>query len=147
MDGVLVSTKSDTNDYNGVHDLVISNESTPSDVAAFGGYIKYFSWVKGVALHNTNFSVPNNYPTLTDQYVLLLTASNFSGTLGSTVDNQNVSTAQNSPPSSNNDVIISPRHNLRSLFSDNSRVFYKPGSLASCGVGTVRNSSIRSRKI
>jgi hypothetical protein len=33
------------------------------------------------------------------------------------------------------------------MFSDNSRVFYKPGSLASCGVGSVRNSSVKSRKI
>lgn len=30
---------------------------------------------------------------------------------------------------------------MQSLFSDNSRVCYKDHSLASCGVGTVRNSS------
>jgi hypothetical protein len=29
---------------------------------------------------------------------------------------------------------------MKSLFSDNSRVYYKPGSLASCGVGGVTNS-------
>ena len=36
---------------------------------------------------------------------------------------------------------------MKPLFTDNSRVYYKPGSLASCGVGTVRNSSVRSKKI
>ena len=28
-----------------------------------------------------------------------------------------------------------------------SGIYYKPGSLAACGVGTVRNSSIKSKKI
>ena len=37
--------------------------------------------------------------------------------------------------------------NLKPLFTDNSLVFYKPGSLASCGVGSVRNSSRKIRKI
>ena len=30
---------------------------------------------------------------------------------------------------------------MKSLFTDNSQVVYKQGSLASCGVGSVRNSS------
>jgi hypothetical protein len=33
------------------------------------------------------------------------------------------------------------------LFTDNSRVYYKPGSLAICGIGSVRNTSVKSRKI
>ena len=34
-----------------------------------------------------------------------------------------------------------PRNNMmKSLFTDNSLVYYKPGSLASGGVGTVKNS-------
>jgi hypothetical protein len=36
---------------------------------------------------------------------------------------------------------------LKSRFTNNAMVFYKPGSLASCGVGTVRNSSAKSSKI
>ena len=36
---------------------------------------------------------------------------------------------------------------MKPLYTDNSLVYYKPGSLASCGIGTVRNSSVRSRKI
>ena len=35
---------------------------------------------------------------------------------------------------------------MKSLFTDNSKVCYKPGSLAPGGVGTVRNSAIKSRK-
>ena len=150
LNGVLISITSDANNYNGAHDLVISNESTPSNETAFGGYITYFSWVKGVALYTSSFSLPTNYPTLTNDHVLLLTASNFSGTLGSSVENVNVSTEQNTPTGflSNNNPQPTPNMpNLKSMFSDNSRVFYKPGSLASCGVGSVRNSSIKSRKI
>lgn len=147
MNGISIFSMNDTNNFNGVNDLIISNESTPSNDAAFGGYITYFSWVKGVALYTNNFTVSNDYPTLTADYVLLLTASNFNGTLGNTVINNNVSNTQNVPPiflSNNNKPNLK---NLKSLFTNNSLVFYKKGSLASCGVGSVRNSSIKSHRI
>ena len=35
---------------------------------------------------------------------------------------------------------------MGSIFTNNAQVFYKPHSLASCGVGTVRNSRFKSRK-
>ena len=158
MNGVSIFSMNDTNNFNGVNDLIISNESTPSTTAAFGGYITYFSWVKGVALYTTNFTVSNNYPSLTSDNVLLLTASSFTGTLGSSVVNNNVSTVQSVPPNflsnnnnnnnnNNNQTNQSIVKNLKSLFSNNSLVFYKQGSLASCGVGSVRNSSVKSRRI
>jgi hypothetical protein len=147
MNGISIRSMNDTNNFNGTNDLIISNESTRSNDAAFGGYIYYFSWVKGVALYTTNFTVSNNYPSLTDDYVLLLTASNFDGTLGSSVENNNVSTIQNTPSNfvSNN---TSNQPTLKKpLFTNNSLVFYNKGSLASCGVGSVRNSSVKSRRI
>ena len=154
MNGSSIFSMNDTNDFNGVSDLIISNESTPSTNAAFGGYITYFSWVKGVALYTNNFTISNNYPSLTNDYVLLLTASTFDGTLGNTVVNNNVSTVQSVPPNflSNNNDNNNPSDEssvkyIKSLFSNNSLVFYKPGSLASCGVGSVRNSSIKRHKI
>ena len=147
MNGISIGSINDINDFNGVNDLIISNESTLSDNAAFGGYIYYFSWVKGVALYINDFTVSNNYPSLTNDYVLLLTASNFLGTLGSSVENNNVSTIQNTPGNSiSNNTSIRPT--LRKpLFTNNSLVFYNKGSLASCGVGSVRNSSVKSRRI
>jgi hypothetical protein len=50
----------------------------------------------------------------------------------------------------NGDPIIQPipipfRVLMTSLFTDNSRVYYKPGSLASCGVGSTRNARHKSR--
>lgn len=152
---------SDTNNFNGTNDLIISNESTPSNGAAFGGYITYFSWVKGVALYTSNFTVSNNYPDVTNDTVLLLTASSLQGTLGNTVVNNNVSTVQNVPTNflssnsnnnnsnnNNNTPITLPNlKNMKSFYTNNSLIFYKPGSLASCGVGSVRNSSIKARKI
>jgi hypothetical protein len=150
MNGNSIGSMDDTNDFNGVNDLIISNESTRSNDAAFGGYIYYFSWVKGVPLYTTNFTVTNNYPSLTNDYVLLLTASNFDGSLGNTVENNNVSTIQNTPSNfiSNNINNTSNQPTLKKpLFSNNSLVFYNKGSLASCGVGSVRNSSVKSRRI
>ena len=43
-------------------------------------------------------------------------------------------------------VPVQPRFSMTSLFSDNSRVYYKQGSLASGGVGTVKNSSHKGKK-
>lgn len=158
MNGVIMTSPiTDTTDFNGVNDLIISNESTLSNSAAFGGYITYFSWVKGVSLYNADFTVPTNYPTLTANYVLLLSANGFDGTLGATVVNNNVSNVPNVPEG----VLSEPTNsggngssanllnmwNIRPLFTDNSRVYYERGSLAACGVGSVRNSSIKSKKI
>ena len=36
---------------------------------------------------------------------------------------------------------------MKSLFSDNSKVCYKPGSFGLGGVGTVRNSRMKANKI
>jgi len=160
MNGNSIFSMNDTNNFNGANDLIISNESTPSNSAAFGGYITYFSWVKGVALYTTNFTVSNYYPSLTSDSILLLTASSFTGSLGSSVVNNNVSTIQSVPPNflSNNNNETNPTNPtnprptqpiryFQPLFSNNSLVFYKRGSLASCGVGSVRNSSVKSRRI
>ena len=56
------------------------------------------------------------------------------------------------PTFSSRSIIVRPssyytRFNMKSLFSDNSTVYYKPGSLASCGVGTVRNSHRKAKHI
>jgi hypothetical protein len=147
MNGVSIFSMNDTNNFNGVNDLIISNQSTLGNSTAFGGYITYFTWVKGSALYTTNFTVSNNYPSLTNNYVLLLTSSGYSGTLGNTVVNNNVSNVQNVPSnflSANNQPIIK---SSKPLFTNNSLVFYKRGSLAACGVGSVANSSIKSRRI
>lgn len=150
MNGISIFSMNDTNNFNGVDDLSIGNESTAANNSAFGGYMAYFSWVKGTAIHTADFTVSTDYPSLTSDYVLLLTANNFSGTLGYSVINNNVSVIQNIYPGlipNNNEPYKPNMKNLKSLFTDNSLVYYKPGSLASCGVGTVRNSSTKSRRI
>jgi len=148
INGVTIGTLNDTTDYHSTEDLVIANESTGTNNAAFGGYIMYFTWVKGVAIYTSNFTVSNDYPTLTSDYVLLLKSSSFDGTLGNTVINNNVSTNPNVPPNfGNHNPFTLTITNMRPMFSNNALRFYKPGSLASCGVGSVRNSSIKSKKI
>lgn len=150
MNGTSIYYFNDSNDYNSGNDLVIGNESTPSDIAAFGGYLAYFSWVKGVALRTGDFTVPTDYPVLTSDYMLMLTASSFQGTLGSTVENQSVTTVSSVPPGFPGSAPPPPPPltfaSRRSIFSNNAMVFYKPGSLAPGGVGGVGNASVKARR-
>ena len=145
--GILFGSVSDTNNFNGAADLIISNQSNLSNNTAFGGYITYFSWVKGDALYKNDFTVSNDYPSLTNNSVLLLKATSFDGTLGSTVVNNNVSNIQSVPSNFLSTNSSNQTTSKNPLFTNNSLVFYKSGSLASCGVGSVRNSSVKSRRI
>jgi hypothetical protein len=154
MNGSSIFSMDDNNDFTSTDDLVISNESTTSASAAFGGYLSYFSWIKGTALYTSNFSVPTDYPTITSNYQLLLKATSFGGTLGTSVVNNNVSTINQVPPNFGGTVIkpvIKPTipnfRNIGSLFTDNSRVYYKRGTLAAGGIGTVRNYSAKAKRI
>ena len=97
MNGTSIFSMNDTNDFNGASDLTIANETTPSDDAAFGGYLTYFSWVKGVALYTSDFTVSNDYPTVTNDYVLLLTGPFFYRKLYN-VYTFNICTTPNVPP-------------------------------------------------
>jgi hypothetical protein len=82
----------DSYNYTSASNLVISNESTVSAGAAFGGYMAYFHMMKGFAKYTSTFTVPNTFPTATANTTLLLMASGFSGTSGNTVTNNNVGT-------------------------------------------------------
>jgi hypothetical protein len=148
MDGVNIFAIEDGTDYNSSDNLVIGNESTPSDDGAFGGYIYYFHFVKGTALYTTDFTVSTGYPTVIPDTVLLLTADGFYGSLGNTVENYNVVNFPNIPvPTPAPPVPNDPPRLRIPLFTNNAQVYYKKASLASCGVGSVRNSSVKSRRI
>ena len=76
-----------------------------------------------------------------------------SDNIGSSYKNFDVDCISNYPISTQ--FIITPyvppnRFSLKqiccSIYSDNARVFYKPHSLPSCGVGTVKNSRHTARK-
>jgi hypothetical protein len=166
MNGTSIFSMSDNNNFTSSDDLVIANETTPSSVAAFGGYMTYFSWMKGTAKYTSNFTVSNTYPSLTTNHRILLKAGSFGGTLGNTVVNNNVSTINQVPPNFESGTTPTPPptptptptptqtptqtpnfRNIGSLFTNNSMVYYKRGTLASCGVGSVRNSSVKSKRI
>jgi len=155
MNGTSIYNTSVVTNFSSSDDLVIGNESTPSNIAAFGGYMVYFSWVKGTALRTADFTVPNNYPSLTNN-LLLLMAPSFSGTLGSTTVSNNVSTVSEVPPGFDSTPppppplpppsFTPPTNMKKSLFTNNAMVFYKSGSLAPGGVGGVGNASIKARR-
>lgn len=44
-------------------------------------------------------------------------------------------------------VLFSLKGVMKPVFTNNAMVYYKKGSLAAGGVGTVRNSGVKSRKI
>jgi len=148
MNGNSIFSISDTYNYTNTANLVISNESTLSTAAAFGGYMYYFHYVKGFAKYTSNFSVSYEIPALLSESVLLLTATGATGTLGNTI----TTTAgifssiplPPPPPPPQTPVIIPKRMN--SLFTDNSRVYYKSNSLPSSGTGSVRNHRIKARR-
>jgi hypothetical protein len=148
MNGTSFHSEDFSNDnFNSVQDLVIANESIPANNTAFGGYLTYFSWIKGTARYTSDFTVSNTYPP--DTGVLLLKADSFEGTLGGAVGNNNVGTTPNVPPgfsSTPPPPVVRNWRSLSSLFSNNAAVYYKHGSLASGGVGSVRNSSAKARK-
>ncbi len=171
MNGTSIFNMVDETNYSSVNDLIIGNETSVINVnpsnptlvnnsnsTAFGGYLSYFSWVKGVALYTSNFTVPTDYPTVTSDYQLLLTESSFDGTLGNTALNNNVSNTTNVPPGFPGSPpppppppppippFTPPTNMKKSLFTNNAMVFYARGSLAPGGVGGVGNASIKARK-
>jgi hypothetical protein len=149
MNGTSIYTFSNSNDYNSLLDLTIGNELAKSDSAAFGGYMKYLAWYKGYAKYTSNFIVNTDIPPVLESTSVLVTAAGFYGTLGSTVVNTNVGTG--SPPPPPPPPPPTPTQTIRqiftSLYTNNSQVYYKSHSLASGGVGTVRNSRSKARRI
>jgi hypothetical protein len=139
-----------TNFVNGSYDLVISNEYTPSDDSAFGGYIKYFAWDKGNARYSEDFTVSSSAPTYTITDGLLLTESGASGSLSSNIDttSSSFSFVEETPveDTTSTNTVTDYSRMRRPLYTNNSLVFYKPNSLASGGVGGVSNSRIKSRR-
>ena len=156
MDGVQIgSSLSDTFNYSSnVLGLTIGNEGVKTLETAFGGYMTYFSWNKGFAKYTENFTVSNTFPPILPSTMFMVTAYGFFGTVGSSASNVNVGTFESVPPDFNPTPPTPPpptptqtiRQNFGSLYTNNAQVFYKSNSLASGGVGTVRNSRSKARR-
>lgn len=147
MNGVSFGTPlADTHNYTNAENLMVANESTLTATSTFGGYMYYFHYIKGLAKYTANFTASTSMVTTTANTVLLLTATGASGSLGATI----TSTAGTFavvptfiiPPSWFVPVISVKR----ALFTDNTRFYYKPGSLASGGIGGVRNYRKKGRR-
>ena len=145
MNGTTIGTLSDSTDYNSLLDLTIGNELTKANNTAFGGYMKYLAWYKGYAKYTSNFIVNPDIPPVLESTSVLVTAAGFYGTLGSTVVNTNVGTGDPPapPPPTPTETI---RQIFTPLYTNNAQVFYKSNSLASGGIGTVRNSRSKARR-
>lgn len=81
----------------------IGNESSPSAIASFKGYITNFRWIKGTALYTSNFTRPAAPLTATANTKLLLlastsgTATTDSSSAAKTVTNSNATWVSNNP--------------------------------------------------
>lgn len=146
MNGTSIYTLADTYNYLNTANLIVSNESTLITTSAFGGYMYYFHFIKGIAKYTSDFTATTGLPTVLPETVLLLKASGASGTLANTITSTAgtfaiVPTLSSPPPS-----VAPPSTSMKPIFTDNSRVYYKSNSLASGGVGGVRNHRRKSRR-
>lgn len=153
MNGTQIGSIADTNDYNSTAELTIGNEETKSNIAAFGGYMTYFSWNKGFAKYTSNFTVPTGFPPILPSTMFMFTSYGFFGTVGSTAVNVNVggfmsvpSGYDPTPPTPEPTTTQSIQRIFTSLYTNNAKVYYKANSLASGGVSTVRNSRTKARR-
>ena len=92
--GVSILTFSDTTNYTTSSDLIIGCQANVSEYASltsFGGYIQYFHFIKGVGKYTGAFTPSTTVQTVTANTVVLINNYKYSGTLGSTVVNNNVS--------------------------------------------------------
>jgi hypothetical protein len=147
--GISQISFADSYNYDCSDNLIIGNESVPGEVAAFGGYMYYFSMNKGYARYTQNFTVNNNYPPILPSTVIMVNADGSYGTLGSTIayPYNNITTVPIIP--SQPPPTPSPQPFFRmvgSVNSDNSRVYYKPHSLSWSVGSTVRNSRAVSKR-
>jgi len=150
MDGTSIFSLADTYDYTNTQDMVVSNETVRSNPASFGGYLYYFHYIKGVAKYTANFTVSTAMVTAIPETVLLLTADGASGSLGNTITNTAGTFAITPGPAPAPAPALAPATAFpvtkHSLFTDNSRVYYKTSSLAPGGIGGVRNHRRKARK-
>lgn len=140
----------DTYNYTNSENMIVSNESTLTSTTTFGGYMYYFHYMKGVAKYTANFTVSESMVSNTANTVLLLTASGASGSLGATITNTAGTFAIvptfSLPPPPAPSWFLPVMFGNRALFTDNIRFYYKPHSLASGGVGGVRNYRKKGRR-
>jgi len=124
----------------------------------------YFHYIKGVAKYTANFTVSTSMVSNTANTVLLLTAGGASGSLGATITNTAGTFAivpelsspppppappapPSTPPAPPLPLWFLPvLFGNRALFTDNNRFYYKPHSLASGGIGGVRNYRKKGRR-
>jgi photosystem II stability/assembly factor-like uncharacterized protein len=89
---------SDSTNFQSSLDLTIGNETSRSDQSAFGGYIYQFNWYKGTGFYDAlGFSSPTIPSTSDSNNILLLYGNNYLGTLGTTVNANNITTSTDLP--------------------------------------------------
>jgi len=150
MNGVQIGTSiNNNNSITSTNNLVLGNESVPSLQSAYGGYIYTFNWVHGVGKYPGNFTVPTTF-NIDNNTLLFITGDETYGKLAPSIVKNKVSTSTQVPEAFQ---IIVPDMRMipyiqaqqRPVLSNN-LIFYKPGSLASCGVGGSANSRTKSRR-
>lgn len=139
IDGVSVLSQSNTESFGATYNLCIGNETIVSSDTAFGGDMLYFHWVKGFAKYTSDFTSTDTIPASIVGFTkLLVTSTAITGDLAPYLNNVNVLNLVDPPPRPTPSDPIYSR--FKSLFTNNSQVYYKPGSMGSTsGVGGVGN--------
>ena len=135
------------------NDIIIGTDSSLSNnESSFQGYIYGFHVSNGIGRYTSNFSV-SSVPAIPDIYsVHYLTGTQSLGTYSNTEIKYNISTLSNTP--FNVPVVVARRAYNRILHIEsqtrpvltNNLVYYTPGTLAGCGVGSAGNSRVKQRR-
>lgn len=88
---------SDPTNYSFSQNLVISNETTLSNGAAFGGQLYNFIWLIGSAKYTGPFTPSVNIPANPSSYALILNGSYSGGSESESITNNNVTSSSNIP--------------------------------------------------
>lgn len=154
MNGVQIGTLTNVSGI-GTYDLILGTDSSlTNDTTSFNGYIYGFHISNGIGRYSGNFAVPTS-PTIPDSSsVYYLTGTESLGTAGNKDVKTNISTTTNTPFSRSAVATVGRAFN-RILFIEahprqvlsNNLVYYKPGTLAGCGVGgNAGNSRVKQRR-
>ena len=126
----------------------------PNSVTSIGGDAFYTSGITTVYIANgqvisgTTIPSPSSVPFFGRMVTTIVNTSTATAT--STSTSTATATATATTTMTNSSIAQSPpifsRISMRSLFTNNAQLYYKPHSLASGGIGSVRNCRFKSKK-
>lgn len=156
LNGVRVATQSVPSLVVGQMNNTLYIGNSPTGANGFGGWILFFNIIPGLGIKSQHAMTTcgdnfEDYPAYSPNAASqTLSSTSALGALGILSGQLAQSPSPFSFASTVATVPIVPSlpyrvNRFQTMFTDNARVFYKPGSLAAGGIGTIRNHRAKSR--